>query len=56
MKKRKKRLPAPDKLPGKVRYRKPMGKKGERPLERIKRQQPPERESKAAARSSRSRG
>ena len=43
MKKAKKtpRAPRPEKLPGTVKYRPPAGKKGERPLERIKRGQLP---------------
>lgn len=35
------RAPRPEKLPGTVKFRPPKGKSGERPLERIKRGQPP---------------
>ena len=36
-KSRKKRPPRPENLPGAIKYRPPKGKKGDRPLERIKR-------------------
>jgi len=32
-----KRPPRPEKLPGTIKYRAPKGKKGDRPLERIRR-------------------
>jgi len=39
--KRKKSVPRPEKLPGEIKYRAASGKKGDRPLERIKRSHPP---------------
>ena len=35
--------PRPDRLPGEVKYRPATGKKGDRPLERIKQGHPPQK-------------
>ena len=41
--KSRKRPPRPEKLPGTIKYRAPKGKKGDRPLERIRRGFSPEK-------------
>ena len=46
----KKTAPKPEKLPGEVKYREPSGKEGDRPLERIRQGQPPNKEPRPGRR------